>query len=204
VLILCANAGMFIFLTLLEQLFPRMAEVIEPALWNTPRLVRQELHLWQPLTANFVHSGIVHLSVNLLFIIWFGSRLEKFLGGRRFVLFYLLTGVFANLVYDIGARFFESGATSGGASGCVLGIMVLHALCFPNYELHLYGVFPVRFWWIAALFVLSDVSSFFPPGGIPWINSIVHLGGAAFGAIYWLAVIRPGCPTGGVSCSQRR
>lgn len=170
--------------------FPSIHRALGHILWNTPRLVRDDLQLWQLITANFVHTGPIHLSINMLFVLWFGWRLEKILGTARFALFYLSAGVFAYAVYDLGAPIFGMWSTTGGASGCVLGILALHALCFPRYDVDLYGLLRVRFWWIVALFVISDISSLFPPGGIPWINNIVHLAGALFGMAYWLLFLR--------------
>lgn len=184
------NVMIFAFPLLLGGTFPEIHRVFGHVLWNTPKLVRDDLQLWQLITANFVHAGPVHLSVNMLFVLWFGWRLERLLGTRRFALFYLATGIFAHAVYDLGAPLFGAWSSTGGASGCVLGILALHALCFPRYDVNLYGLLRVRFWWIVALFVISDISSFFPPGGIPWINHIGHLSGAFFGAVYWFLFAR--------------
>ena len=184
------NVMIFAFPLLLGGTFPEIHRVLGHILWNTPRLVREDLYLWQLITANFVHTGPIHLSINMLFVLWFGARLERLLGTGRFVFFYLVTGIFAHAVYDLGAPIFGSWSTTGGASGCVLGILALHALCFPRYNVDLFGFLRVRFWWIVALFIISDISSFFPLGGIPWINHIVHLSGALFGLAYWFLFVR--------------
>ena len=190
VTIVSLNLLIFALPLFLGGSFPGIHRAFGHILWNTPRLVRDDLYLWQLITANFVHTGPIHLSVNMLFVLWFGWRLERLLGTGRFALFYLSTGIFANAIYDLGAPIFSMWSSTGGASGCVLGILALHALCFPRYDVDLYGLLRVRFWWIVALFVISDISSLFPQGGIPWINNIVHLGGALFGMAYWFLVLR--------------
>ena len=189
-IIVLLNVIIFALPLLLGGTFPAIHRVVGQAFWNTPRLVREDLHLWQLITANFVHTGPIHLFVNMLFVLWFGSRLEQLLGARRFACFYLAAGVFALAVYDFGAPILGGWDKTGGASGCVLGVLALHALCFPRYDVNLYGLIRVRFWWIVMLFVISDISAFFPPGGIPWINNIGHLSGAAFGAAYWFLFAR--------------
>ncbi len=164
---------------------PRLGRTVRHILSNTPHLVTHELWLWQTLTANFIHNGFVHLAINTFFLVWLGPPLERFLGSRRFVLFYLGTGVLAYATYDVYASFSAAPGTTAGASGCVLGLVVLYTLCFPKRVIRLYGLFQVPFRWIVLLLVLSDLSSLFWGDGIPWINNVVHLGGAACGAGGW-------------------
>lgn len=166
--------------------YPRVAGVVDRALWNTPSLVIDELWLWQVFTANFVHNGIVMLAVNVFFLLWLGPRLERFWGSRRFAICYLGSGVCAYALYDLYAGVFAAWGTTGGASGCVLGMATLYTLSFPKRVIRWYGIIRVPFRWIVLLLIFSDLTSFSWPGGIPWINHIVHLGGAAFGAGFWL------------------
>src|SRR2546422_8531442 len=41
----------------------------------------------------FLHAGILHLVLNMLMLFFFGPSVEDRMGGRVFVLFYLLCGV---------------------------------------------------------------------------------------------------------------
>src|SRR5260370_40091280 len=45
---------------------------------------------WTFVTYMFLHAGILHLALNLLVLWVFGSSVEEQMGGRTFVLFYLL------------------------------------------------------------------------------------------------------------------
>ena len=69
------NVMIFALPLLLGGVFPNIHRVFGQILWNTPKLVRENLHLWQVITANFVHAGPIHLSINMLFVVWFGWRL---------------------------------------------------------------------------------------------------------------------------------
>lgn len=54
---------------------------------------------WQLVTHMFMHGSFMHLFSNMLAFYMFGSVLENYWGTRRFVIFYLLTGVGAALCY---------------------------------------------------------------------------------------------------------
>jgi membrane associated rhomboid family serine protease len=169
----------------LEAFSPPWGATLRLWLWNDPRLVVERGWLWQLLSANFVHSGVLHLGVNLLLLAWFGPRLEERLGRGRFARFYLGAGVFAASLYDAWALLSGGGLAVGGASACALAVAALHALCFPRRLVHLYGFIRVPLWAIVLLFVVSDVSWLLSSGGMPWVNSVAHLGGVAFAAGYW-------------------
>src|SRR2546425_7211892 len=50
-------------------------------------------HPWTFVTYMFLHAGILHLVLNMLMLFFFGSSVEDRMGGRVFVLFYLLCGI---------------------------------------------------------------------------------------------------------------
>ncbi|MEE9296663.1 MAG: rhomboid family intramembrane serine protease [Phycisphaerae bacterium] len=175
---------------MVQRVWPSYSATWQLYLWNSPRLVTERFYLWQLLTANFVHSGILHLSINMFFVLWLGPRLERALGARRFLLIYLAMGTFAYAVFDLYAHFLGPWSATGGASGCVLGLATLYTLCFPKWVIPFYGFINIPFRWVVLLFIFSDVTSFFWPGGIPWINNVVHLSGAAFGAGVWFWIGR--------------
>ena len=50
-------------------------------------------HPWTFVTYMFLHAGILHLVLNMLMLFFFGPSVEDRMGGRVFVLFYLLCGI---------------------------------------------------------------------------------------------------------------
>lgn len=56
------------------------------------------LRLWQPFTYIFLHGGIWHLLINMLFLWMFGRELELVWGKKRFLNFFFLCGVGAGLI----------------------------------------------------------------------------------------------------------
>ncbi|HPY41778.1 MAG TPA: rhomboid family intramembrane serine protease, partial [Thiolinea sp.] len=57
-------------------------------------------HVWQYLTSMFMHGSISHLFFNMLALWMFGAGLERLWGGSRFLIFYLLCGIGAGLIYN--------------------------------------------------------------------------------------------------------
>src|SRR5271169_315406 len=56
------------------------------------------LRLWQPFTYIFLHGGLFHLLINMLFLWMFGRELELVWGKRRFLNFFFLCGIGAGLI----------------------------------------------------------------------------------------------------------
>src|SRR5258705_3736734 len=98
--------------------------------------------LWSALTYMFVHYGFWHLAVNVFGLLTFGPRFEAAMGTRAFTLYYLwcgLGGAVAQLL------FVRTGVLVG-ASAAVLGVMFGYAQQWPDDEIALFGVVPVRAW----------------------------------------------------------
>ena len=56
---------------------------------------------YQFFTYMFVHGGFWHLLSNMIALIVFGSLLERVWGAKRFVTFYLITGIGAGMLYAL-------------------------------------------------------------------------------------------------------
>jgi membrane associated rhomboid family serine protease len=59
----------------------------------------EDFRLWQFFTSMFMHGNLGHLLMNMVGLLMFGEVLERMWGARRFLLFYLLTGLGAGLIY---------------------------------------------------------------------------------------------------------
>ena len=54
---------------------------------------------WQPLTHMFMHDGWMHIIFNMYSLVIFGMVVERVLGTRKFIIFYLVTGFGAVLLH---------------------------------------------------------------------------------------------------------
>ncbi len=59
----------------------------------------EKFQLWQPLTHMFMHGGIMHIAFNMFALYSFGSALEYFWGGKKFLFFYISCGLGAALLH---------------------------------------------------------------------------------------------------------
>jgi membrane associated rhomboid family serine protease len=71
-----------------------------------------------------------------------------------------------------------------GASGAVMSVAVVSALLYPSRLLLLFFVIPMPVTWGVLLFVLIDLWGLFGAGA-GQIAHAAHLGGAAYGLLYW-------------------
>jgi len=135
---------------------------------------------WRFLSAIFLHGSLVHLILNLFALAFFGSILERFIGGKRFLTVFFVTGILANL---ISVNFYDS---SLGASGAIFG--VLGALIFirPLMTVWAFGL-PMPLFVAGVLWIGADilgVYGFLTGNPIDSTGNIAHLSGILFGFIF--------------------
>ena len=82
------------------------------------------------VTHMFLHGGLMHLLGNM-FALWvFGRRVEDLTGPWRFLAFYLVCGMSANIVNSI--IYANSDIPGIGASGALFGIMAAYLVLSPK------------------------------------------------------------------------
>jgi membrane associated rhomboid family serine protease len=101
--------------------------------------------VWQLFTYMFVHENTSHILVNMLGLFIFGIQVERRLGSKEFLLFYLVTGTLAG-VFSFIVYLFTGSATVMllGASGAVFAVMLAFAVLDPESVIYIYGIIPVR------------------------------------------------------------
>jgi membrane associated rhomboid family serine protease len=135
-----------------------------------------------PLTYQFLHGGWLHLGVNMVTLAAFGAPVERLLGVRRFLFFYLSAGVVAAFVQV--AVFPESIDPVIGASGAISGVFG-GVLMLMRYVGSLTSLLPVAGIWIA-LNVFFGIFGGTPGAGGEQVAWVAHIGGFVYG----LAAIR--------------
>jgi len=64
---------------------------------------------FQFITYMFMHGGFSHIFFNMFAVWMFGYALENYWGGKRFLIYYLVTGIGAALIHYLVMYFFEIG-----------------------------------------------------------------------------------------------
>lgn len=60
-----------------------------------------KFRVWQPITHMFMHGGLMHIFFNMFALVSFGSALEQFWGGKKFLFFYLSCGIGSMLLHSL-------------------------------------------------------------------------------------------------------
>lgn len=82
-------------------------------------------------TSMFMHADLEHLLGNMIFLWTFGRRVEDACGAWRFLLFYLLAGMVANLASEV-LNPAHADVPGIGASGAIAGVMGAYLILFPG------------------------------------------------------------------------
>ncbi len=142
---------------------------------------------WQLITYQFVHADFFHILFNMVFGLWmFGTEVEHTWGSNRFLWFYLGCGVAAGLAQLILSPIFDPSQAIGptvGASGAVYGVLVAFAAMFPDRQIYIYFLIPVRVKYFVMFLIVVGVMSVGSPGNVA---NIAHLGGALAGYLFVL------------------
>jgi membrane associated rhomboid family serine protease len=157
----------------------------------------QNLYLWQIFTYMFLHGGWFHIIINLLYLWMFAGELEQIWGSRRFIRFYLICGLgggiliaFINyLTYNPSYM----GPVTVGASGAIFGILIAYGMIWPNREILIFFVFPVKIKYFMIVLVLIQffgTLNMASGAGTSNISYSGHLGGLITGFILMYTMMR--------------
>ncbi|MDP6459273.1 MAG: rhomboid family intramembrane serine protease [Candidatus Hydrothermarchaeota archaeon] len=119
-----------------------------------PRDILSGTGLYTLLTSMFMHSGVMHIFSNMLYLWIFGDNIEDILGSRRFLGFYLLSGLAASAMQIYVNP--SSTIPNLGASGAIAGVLGAYLVTFPRARVHCVVIFGFFIRWVAlpAVFVL--------------------------------------------------
>lgn len=142
-------------------------------------------YLWTFLTSMFMHGGFFHLFANMLSLFFVGSLVEKILGSKRYVYFYLASGLFAGFFFVLSSLIFQDGLNTYavGASGALFGLIGLLMLLTPDLPVYVMFIpIPIKMKYAApGILILLWIISI--TGNVP-IGNTAHLGGLIAGLVY--------------------
>lgn len=167
---------------------------------------------WRMLVSMFMHDSWRHFLLNMTAVWAFGQAVERRMGTRNFVAFYLLAGLFAT-----GIQWWSepaSAAAQVGASGASWAVTAAYLLWFPRAQIRSIALVPVlniplpvpaipvwffmagatavgTFWSLVLRHVEQAADTSHILGSVPpsMVADFAHLGGALFGMAVAAAVI---------------
>lgn len=143
----------------------------------------KQLRLWTFFTSMFMHGGLFHIFANMFSLMFIGSLIERILGAKRYLWFYLISGLFAGVLYIFFELLFPSGLGAVGASGALFGLIGLLVLLTPNLPVYVMFIpIPIKMKYAGPgiLILLWFISR---AGDIP-IGNTAHFGGLVAGLVY--------------------
>lgn len=139
-----------------------------------PALVA-EGEAWRLVTSAFLHSGLVHLMLNMLSLYFLGSFAEVAFGRSRFLALYFISGIAGGLAY---LYFGSFNAPAVGASGAIFGLLG-GVFGFAIRR----GTFSTRDPVISQLLILTALNLFLG-ATIPGVSNTAHIGGLIGGLVF--------------------
>jgi membrane associated rhomboid family serine protease len=152
---------------------------------------------WRVISFQFLHAGFWHVFVNMFGLWIFGPLVERKLGRKRFLAFYLLCGIFGAFLYLLlnaaGTILAGFGMDSIpfllpndthlpliGASAGVFGVLFAGAYLAPNMTVLLFFLIPMRLATLAYGLVILSLYALWTNGANAG-GEAAHLGGAIAG-----------------------
>lgn len=208
--ILMLNIIIWLATIALERMFHfNLTDLLAMSYWRS-----SDFHIFQPITYMFMHdtSNITHIFCNMFALFMFGRGFEQIWGGKKFLFFYLFSGLGAALIQQVtwemtyqhliaglnGAdltpyidqlRVWIDALATVGASGCIFGLLLAFGWMFPEQSIFLMFIpipIPAR-WFVAGYAVIELIAGV---GNFRFDNvaHFAHLGGmlfALFILLYW-------------------
>jgi len=159
------------------------------ALWPLDSM-EPEFRILQLLTYGFLHDlrGLGHIAFNMFGLWMFGRDIERMIGARRFLTYYLTCVIGAGIVQLIVAGMQGGIYPTIGASGGVFGILLAFAMAFPNRMIMLlFPPIPMKAKYFVLIYGLLELYLGLS-GRTPGVANFAHLGGMLFGFLliqYW-------------------
>jgi membrane associated rhomboid family serine protease len=150
---------------------------------------------WQIVSYAFLHGGATHLLFNMFALYMFGPDIERLLGSKRFLVYYLVCVVAAALAQLLVLHLLGNPPVpTVGASGGIFGLLLAFGMAWPRRKLMLvFPPIPMPAWLFVTLYGLLELYLGLT-GSNAGVAHFAHLGGM-FGGLalifYWRGQGRP-------------
>jgi membrane associated rhomboid family serine protease len=212
------------------------------AIFGLHYFAASDFHIWQIITYMFMHGDFGHLFFNMFALWMFGAAVENAWGERRFLCYYLITGIGAAMIHYLIIHFqihsslvlidaflanpsvdtfsqlanvdrinqaaiaqnllylqanpsavtefvpqieafretFLNSFNIIGASGSVFGLLLAFGMMYPNAEIYVYFLIPIKAKWFVVIYGALELI-YGVLGSADGVAHFAHLGGMLFG-----------------------
>jgi len=194
---LASKVAVVTYLIIVVNILVFLTSLSDPESYNqlietyglVPEHVMRGENLLSLITSMFLHADIIHLALNMFFLLLSGDAVERELGSSRFLALYIAFGVIAGLFHSYLNS--ASAIPTIGASGAIFGVLAALAILFPfRWMLKLFGFIPIPL--PAILFVFITIlteTAYVSSGIIESVAHTAHVGGFLAGVFLTLLFI---------------
>jgi membrane associated rhomboid family serine protease len=136
---------------------------------------------WTFLTYAFFHDGFWHLLFNMMVLNFSSTLFLTYFTQKQYLGLYILSAIFAGLVFALSYYFLNYSASIVGASAAIMAILVATTTYQPLMNIRLLLIGNVKLWHLTAVILILDLMQF-RLGNMG--GHISHLAGAVFGFIF--------------------
>jgi membrane associated rhomboid family serine protease len=136
---------------------------------------------WTLLTYSFFHDGFGHVFFNMIVLNFSSTLFLTFFSQRQLLGLYVLSAIFAGIVFVLVYYLLNFSASIVGASAAIMAILVATTTYQPLMNVRLLLIGNVKLWHITLVIILIDLMQIRieNTGG-----HIAHLAGAFFGFVF--------------------
>jgi membrane associated rhomboid family serine protease len=192
-----SKVAVFTYLIIAANILVFLQSITNPESYNqliqnyslVPEEIMRGENLLSLVTSMFLHANILHVGLNMFFLLVSGDAVERELGNFRFLGLYLACGVIAGLFHS----YLNSASTvpAIGASGAIFGVLAALAILFPfRWLLKLFGFIPIPMPAIIFVFVtILTETAYVSSGIVENVAHTAHVGGFLAGVFLTLLFI---------------
>ena len=180
--LLFSNVAIFVLQQFMDRWLVANFALWPPASGQYPGAPGFEV--WQLLTYGFLHGGLTHLFFNMFALYMFGGEIERLLGTRRFITYYLVCVVGAAVAQLVVISNINAPPVpTVGASGGVFGLLLAFGMAFPQRRIMLlFPPIPMPAWLFVTLYGLLELYLGVTGSG-QGVAHFAHLGGMVAGFV---------------------
>ena len=171
-----------------------------------------DFKVYQLITYIFMHGDLTHIFFNMFALWMFGCVIERVLGSKKFLIYFLVCGIGAGIIqeaaqfanysidnlaaystvnYDgevIAMSDYLNKWTTVGASGAIYGILLAFGMLFPEERIFIFPLpIPIKAKWFVLIYAAIELFFALNQTG-DGVAHVAHLGGMLFGFLlirYW-------------------
>jgi membrane associated rhomboid family serine protease len=179
-LLIAVNVLVFLLMvsmsdTALEALFYQHAMI--PANYMDGSITFEDV--MDIFTSMFMHAGLAHIGGNMLYLWIFGDNVEDRVGHGRYLIFYLVAGLVADLAHFLTDPY--STLPTVGASGAISAVLGAYLIFYPGSRIATFIPLPLGIFYKLTMLPAAVVLGFWFVFQL--FDGVAALGGADVGGV---------------------